>query len=93
VSLNFEWDREKAEGNLQKHGVSFEEAATIFRDLLSATVADPDPSHGEERFLTIGLSYQNRLVVVAHADLNDRIHIISARRATRAERRAYEEAT
>ncbi|NNL47260.1 MAG: BrnT family toxin [Acidimicrobiia bacterium] len=88
--LHFEWDPAKAESNLKKHGVDFGEAATAFGDPLSLTVPDPDHSVGEERFILIGVSYRNRLVVVAHAEDGDTILIISARSATTAERKAYE---
>jgi len=93
VSLTFEWDEEKAQQNLVKHGVSFPEATTVFGDLLSATIPDPDHSVGEERFITVGMSHQSRLLVVAHADRDDTIRIITARVATRAERKSYEEGT
>lgn len=88
--LHFEWDPAKAKSNLTKHGVDFGEAATAFGDPLSLTVPDPDHSVGEERFILIGVSYRNRLVVVAHAEDGDTIRIISARPATTAERKAYE---
>jgi uncharacterized DUF497 family protein len=91
VSLTFEWDPDKAGENERKHGVSFAEAATVFGDPLSATVADPDHSVGEVRFLTLGMSHQQRLLVVAHADRDDAVRLISARAATRAERKTYEE--
>jgi hypothetical protein len=89
--LTFEWDPDKAGENERKHGVSFAEAATVFGDPLSVTVADPDHSVGEVRFLTIGMSHQQRLLVVAHADRDDAVRMISARAATRAERKTYEE--
>jgi uncharacterized DUF497 family protein len=89
--LRFEWDPDKAAENLAKHGVSFEEAATVFRDTLSATGADPDHSFNEERFLTFGISTGGRLLVIAHTDSDDIIRIISARRATPSEREIYEE--
>ncbi len=66
MGLTFEWDRRKATSNLKKHGVSFEEAATAFADPLSLTIADPDHSEDEERFLLLGVSHQTRLMVVAH---------------------------
>jgi len=84
------WDTRKAWANLRKHGVSFEEAATVFADRLSVTKLDPDHSVSESRFLTIGLSYKHRLVLVAHTDDPDEIRIISARLSTRSERYAYE---
>lgn len=91
MALNFEWDQGKATGNLRKHGVSFEEAATVFGDSLSITIGDPSHSVDEERFITVGLSEAGRVVVVAHADRGDTLRIISARKATRHERRCYEE--
>ena len=89
--MRFEWDPPKAAGNLDKHGVSFEEAATVFRDPLSATAQDPDHSLDEERFITFGVSTSGRLLVVAHADWDDTIRIISARVVTPGERKVYEE--
>ena len=89
--MQFEWDPAKAAENLAKHGVSFEEAATVFRDALSATGADPDHSVGEERFIIFGLSTSGRLLVVAHSEYGDIIRIISARLATSGERKIYEE--
>jgi len=80
----------KAKSNLQKHGVSFEEAATIFFDPLSLTIPDPLHSHGENRFVTTGLSNQQRQVVAVHSEGDDRIRIISARLATARERKKYE---
>lgn len=89
--LEFEWDPSKAEANLRKHGVSFAEAATVFGDELSVTVDDPDHSKSEDRFITIGLSNRQRLLMVSFTERNDRIRIISARELTQAERREYEE--
>ena len=91
MSLTFEWDPDKARENERKHGVRFAEAATVFGDPLSVTVPDPDHSVGEARFLTIGMSHQQRLLVVAHADRDDVVRLISARAATRVERKVYEE--
>ena len=92
MSLRFDWDPEKAAVNWDKHGVTFEEAATTFADPLSLTIPDPDHSSLEElRFVILGLSFRNRLLVVVHAEQGDNIRIISARPATRAERRTYEE--
>jgi len=87
----FEWDPEKAAANLQKHGVSFEEAATVFEDSLADTYDDPDHSHGEQRFLTFGFSRAGRALVVAHTDRGDRIRLIQSREMTRRERRDYED--
>jgi uncharacterized DUF497 family protein len=89
--LRFEWDSGKASSNEQKHGVTFSEAASAFGDPLSITIPDPGHSVGEARFILMGLSYQGRLVVVAHSEVQDSIRIISARMATRAERRFYEQ--
>ena len=89
--MQFEWDSAKAVENLAKHGVSFQEAATVFRDPLSATGADPDHSIGEERFITFGFSTSGRLLVVAHTEEGDTVRIITARPATAAERKIYEE--
>jgi uncharacterized protein len=91
--MEFEWDPRKAAGNLGKHKVSFVEAATVFGDQLSITVYDPDHSVREHRFITIGWSNRRRLLMVAHTERGDRIRIISARRLTRAERKAYEQET
>lgn len=85
------WDTRKAASNLKKHRVSFEEAGTVFADTLSVTGADPDHSVGERRYITFGDSVRGRLLVVAHTDEGDIIRIISARVATRHEKRIYEE--
>ena len=87
----FEWDPDKAAETLRVHGVSFEEAATVFFDPLSATGVDPDHSVGESRFITFGVSSDGRLLVVAHTEREDAVRIISARAATAAERKIYEE--
>lgn len=90
--LKFEWDSRKAQANLAKHGVSFEEAASVFGDSLALTFGDPDHSADETRFLTFGLSRSGRLLAVAHAERGRNIiRIISARRATRHERGIYEQ--
>jgi uncharacterized protein len=91
MSLQFTWDPRKASSNLRKHGVGFPEAATAFADPLSLTIPAPDHSVGEERFVLIGQSERRRLVVVAHVERGDLIRIISARPATRHERKTYEE--
>ncbi|MEK7327999.1 MAG: BrnT family toxin [Chloroflexota bacterium] len=88
-----EWDEAKAEANLQKHGVSFEEAETVFDDPLSLTVLDPDHSVDEERFVDIGQSDKKRLLVVVYTERRKKLRLISARLATRAERITYEEET
>ena len=88
--MNFEWEETKAAANLRKHKVSFEEASTVFEDDLSLTGRDPDHSLGEHRFITFGLSAANRVLAVSHTERSGKIRIISARPATRAERRIYE---
>ena len=89
--VEFEWNSRKAAGNFRKHQVSFQEAATVFGDFLSATAADPEHSVEENRYITIGLSNRGRLLMVAHAELHGRVRIISARTLTPRERIAYEE--
>ena len=91
MSLLFQWDPRKARANVSKHGVTFEEASSAFGDPLSLTIADPDHSAGENRYILIGMTYSQRLVVVSHAELGDTVRIISARFAGRGERKAYEE--
>ena len=86
----FEWDEEKAHSNLKKHGVSFEEAATIFNDPKIATISDPDHSDDEERYVSIGRSVIMRLLSVIHTFRKERIRLISARKATKAEKKTYE---
>ena len=86
----FEWDDEKAIGNLKKHDVSFEEGTTIFNDPLIATILDPDHSKDEERYISIGMSVERRLLVVVHTEGEERIRLISCRKATNAERKTYE---
>ena len=85
------WDRRKATANLKKHMVSFEEVSTVRADLLAITGADPDHSIDEVRCITFGLSSRRRLLAVSHTEEDDMIRIISARAATRPERRLYEE--
>jgi uncharacterized protein len=86
----FEWDDDKAKRNLKKHGVSFEEAATIFNDPRIATISDPDHSEDEERFVSLGMSFIQRLLSVIHTERNERTRLISARKATKTERKTYE---
>jgi uncharacterized DUF497 family protein len=91
--LLYEWDDEKAAANHEKHGVSFIEATGVFLDPLAATWPDPEHSLGEPRFITVGHSQDGQLLVVAHLDVaDDRIRLISARRATKRERHAHQEA-
>jgi uncharacterized DUF497 family protein len=91
VPLKFEWDSRKARSNLSKHGIGFEEASTIFGDFLSLTIPDPDHSITERRYITMGRAFNGKLLVVVHTDRSDNIRIISARRASRRERRFYEQ--
>lgn len=86
----FEWNSAKAIANAEKHGVTFDEASTVFGDPLALLIPDPDHSEGEERYLLLGMSTHQRLLVVAFAERPPRTRIISARRATRQERRGYE---
>jgi uncharacterized protein len=89
--MQFEWDHSKARQNFKKHGVSFDEAVTVFYDPLSATFDDPDHSIEEQRFVTIGLSSKGRLLVVAHAERGrENTRVISARTATAQERKKHE---
>ncbi len=91
MSYYFEWDPEKGVANFRKHGVSFEEATTVFGDPMAMNMPDPDHSLTEERFVLLGLSHRLRLLVVAYAERGTRTRLISAREATRKERRQYEE--
>ncbi|MBD2336402.1 BrnT family toxin [Calothrix sp. FACHB-156] len=89
--MEFEWNPNKAVLNIEKHGVSFQEAATVFNDPLSMTFSDPAHSIGENRYLIIGISGSGNLLIVAHTDRGEKIRVISARKATPQERRFYEE--
>ncbi|MCA9993382.1 MAG: BrnT family toxin [Anaerolineales bacterium] len=91
MKVTVEWDPTKARINRRKHGVTFEEAATVFTDPLSSTIPDPLHSEDEERLIIIGQSIQQRLLVVVHTDQVDSIRIISARVANAHERKTYEE--
>jgi len=91
VGYIFEWDSKKAETNARKHGVTFDEACTAFGDPLAVLMPDPDHSFGEERYVVLGMSDQQRLLVVSFAERPPRTRLISARRATRRERGIYEE--
>ncbi len=93
MPLSFEWDEQKARTNLAKHGVSFEEASTVFGDPLSLTIPDPAHSQTEDRYIILGHSHRQRLLVVVHTERDDNIRLISARPATRRERKSYEEST
>lgn len=89
--MQFEWDSEKDLLNQVKHGVSFDEASSVFGDPLALTIADPDHSIEESRLLTTGYSNRERLVIVAHTERGDRVRIVSARQVTATERRVYEQ--
>ncbi len=89
--MEFEWDPKKAGANARKHDVTFQEAATVFGDPLAITFEDPDHSEDENRYITFGLSPQERLLVVSHTERGDRTRIIDARLMDRRERRIYEE--
>ena len=91
MALLFEWDPNKARNNLIKHGISFDEASSVFQDPLSITINDPLHSDDEERLVLIGCSCKKRLLVIVHTEQDDRIRIISARPATKTERLHYEE--
>jgi uncharacterized DUF497 family protein len=88
--MKFTWDPRKDRENRHKHGVSFQEATTVFGDALAGTIPDPDHSEGEARYLTIGYSSNDRLIVVCHTEEDDNFRIISAREANAHERKTYE---
>ena len=88
--MRFEWDEDKAASNLKKHGVSFDEAVTVFFDPLSATFDDPEHSLEERRLITVGYSSRGRLIVVCHTERRGSVRLFSARRATKLERRRHE---
>jgi hypothetical protein len=90
LELKFEWDEDKGKLNQKKHGVSFEEAASIFNDPLSINFDDPEHSLEENRYIIIGLSNQGRYLFVSHTERDDKIRLISARLVTPKERRYYE---
>ena len=91
LSLTFEWDEKKADENLKKHGVSFDEAKTVFNDPFSVTIYDPDHSTDEQRYIDIGMSTKGRLIVVSYSERGETIRMISSRKATKKERRSYED--
>lgn len=91
AGIAFEWDRRKESANGRKHGVGFPEASTVFDDPLSITIPDPDHAADEERLVIVGVSGQRRLLIVVHTVRGERIRLISARLATKHERRNYEE--
>ena len=88
--LLFEWDPNKAASNLNKHGVTFDEATTVFQDTLSLTIDDPLHSADEERLIIIWISHKNRILVVVHTEREDKVRMISVRNVTNHERRYYE---
>jgi len=88
--MRFEWDGSKAASNLEKHGVSFDEAVTVFHDPLAATFEDPDHSEDETRLVTVGYSARRRLLVVCHVERGPATRLITARRATARERKRHE---
>ena len=88
--MRFEWDQEKAEGNLKKHGVSFEEAATVWDDLFNVELIDHDHSTEEQRFLMVGESAEGRFLIISFTERGNKVRIISARQLTPRERRVYE---
>ncbi len=90
MSLTFEWNEKKADDNLRKHGVSFDEAKTVFNDPFSVTIYDPDHSSDEQRYIDIGLSSKGRLIVVSYSERGETIRIISSREATKREQGEYE---
>ncbi len=89
--MHFEWDSAKALKNIRKHRISFEEAASVFYDPLAVTGDDPDHSETEQRMITFGVSSRGRLLVVSHTERSGTIRIINARKATKHERKIYEE--
>ncbi|MEK7729424.1 MAG: BrnT family toxin [candidate division KSB1 bacterium] len=91
MSLTFEWDENKANANLRKHKVGFEEAKSVFDDPFLMTYPDPDHSEIEQRFLNVGASSMGRVLIVIHTDRGTNTRIISCRKATTSERKHYEE--
>jgi len=88
--MQFEWNKDKARANLTKHGISFDEAKTVFDDPLYVDFYDPDHSAEEERYIIVGQSVRHRLLVVSYTERKNKIRLISAREATRTEKNAYE---
>jgi uncharacterized DUF497 family protein len=91
MSLTFEWDENKSAKNEKKHGITFEEAKTVFNDPFAITIDDPDHSDGESRFIDIGFSSKGEVLVVWYTERNENIRIIGCRKAKRSERKKYEE--
>lgn len=88
--MRFQWDAEKAQSNLKKHGITFEEALTVFYDPLAATFDDPDHSQHERRLVTVGYSARGRLLLVCHTERARSVRLVSARPATKRERKRHE---
>lgn len=91
MSFRFEWDKEKAEENIEKHGLSFEEAITVFGDPYSLTIHDPDHSIGEDRYVDLGESVSGKILVVVYTERGENIRVISCREATASEQSQYEQ--
>lgn len=91
MALIFEWNEEKSKENLRKHGVSFDEAKTVFNDPLAMTIADPGHSSREDRYIDMGMSSRGRILMVWHTERGPNIRIIGSRKATPSQRRQYEE--
>ena len=93
MPLSFEWDPNKAKTNLAKHGVGFDEATTVFDDSFSLTITDPDHSQTEDRWISVARSHLGKLLVVVYTERGDNVPVISARLASKRERKQYEEGT
>lgn len=91
IKLDFEWDEDKAATNFKKHKVTFEEAKTVFADPFSITISDPKHSAGEFRFIDTGVSADGKILVVSYTEREHRIRLINCRKATKAERKIYEQ--
>jgi len=91
MALGFEWDVVKSNRNYKKHGIKFDEARTVFNDPLAITIADPEHSDEEDRYIDIGLSVEERIIVVWYTEREENIRIVGCRRANRIERKTYEE--
>jgi uncharacterized protein len=91
MALTFEWDEEKSKGNLRKHGVSFDEAKTVFNDPFAMTIPDPEHSAQEDRYIDLGMSSQGRILMVWYTERSRNIRIIGSRKAARSQRQKYEE--
>ncbi len=92
MALTFEWDEAKDLSNQKKHGISFDEAKTVFNDPRSLTIADEAHSDEEDRYIDVGISSHGRLIVICYTERGENIRIISCRKATKSERKSYEQA-